>query len=282
MPRPQSAVERATFRRGGAPAPDGESLASGEEDSGSVHSRLPPRPQSSPAKGRTWAWAQPDPRARAGEGEAEFERGSTRAKTPTTTSRPSTAESAGGRGGGGRETPGGWGRVTPHQAWEDDTDDITKRLLKAQQLHHHQQQQLQQQNARRPNRYPKDLGRRPPTPKTARPSPSPTPRPTTPSASTPTPTTPIVDRKPVSPRQKRATSGGPGRRAGLTEIMSQARATMSAGAWRSHLASTPTVPRSAESQRQVMMEARRTAERQRQQQVMKKVETFIGQLAANT
>ena len=25
----------------------------------------------------------------------------------------------------------GWGRTTPHQAWEDETDDITKRLLKA-------------------------------------------------------------------------------------------------------------------------------------------------------
>lgn len=53
---------------------------------------------------------------------------------------------------------------------------------------------------------------------------------------------------------------------------------MSAGAWRSHLASTQLVPRSAESQRQFILEAKKAAERQRQHHVMQRVETFMDSL----
>lgn len=275
LARPQSAMERATFRCRGTQ--DGEPRA---EDSLSVHSRrLPPRPQSSPAKGRTWAWSVSDEEEGSGGSDFDSDRPLSRGGNSTPgVSRPSTA------GGGGRGSPG-WGRTTPRQAWEDETDDVTKRILKA------QQQQEQQQSSRRSSRYLDDIGRmRSQTSSASRgflrhsrgvfdPASSPFP-PSSPSPRTAPPSPVIEDRKPVSPRAKHAKSAL-GKRAGLTEITSQARATMSASAWRAHLASTQTAPRSAESQRQVIMDARRNAERQRQQHVMQKMETFMGQLNQN-
>ncbi|KAL8562467.1 hypothetical protein ACOMHN_008611 [Nucella lapillus] len=291
MPRPQSAVERATFRRNRAQ--DGDTSVS--EDSGTTpQSRLPPRPQSSPAKGRSWGWSHGDPDDGSGGSDLESDRPQSRSKSSSSSpgvSRPTTAGSGGGRG-----TPGWGGRVTPHQAWEDHTDDVTKRILKAQKQQKQQQQQQEQQNSRRSNRYMEDLGRmRSQTPGSSRrgfttkqsgrvtatdqgsppfaPSPSPSPR-------APSPGVVMEDRQPVSPRQKRVKSTGMGRRAGLGEIMNQARATMSASAWRSHLSSTQVVPRSLDSQRQVIMEAKRHAEKQRQEHVMDRVKTFMGQLNA--
>jgi hypothetical protein len=126
--------------------------------------------------------------------------------------------------GGGRGAYPVWGRTTPHQAWEDDTDEITKRLLKAE--HEHQQREKlkeAEENKRRSRRYMEDLARK----KAAARRPSFT-RPAS-SASThppsPSPTGPVIeDRKPVAPADKhRGGSAGPGKRAGLTEIMSHAR-----------------------------------------------------------
>ncbi|XP_076445644.1 uncharacterized protein LOC143283329 [Babylonia areolata] len=293
MPRPHSAVERATFRRTNSNCTSGgqdsESSVSGgaAEESASVQSRLPPRPQSSPAKGRSWRWSHVEADDASGGSDPESERPpTTRGRSTPAGSRPATG------GSGGRRTPGGWGgRTTPHQAWEDDTDEVTKRILQAQQQQQQQQQQhhQQQQDSRRSNRYMQDISRmHSQTPSSARGFPkrsrgvsdkASAPLTPSPSPRAPSPSSPVVvieDRKPVSPRQKRAKSAG--RRAGLTEILSQSRATMSASAWRSHLASTQTVPRSMESQRQVILDAKRDAERTRQQHVRERVESFIGQL----
>ena len=304
LARPQSAVERATFRRGGRDSSQ-DGGESGAEDSLGVHNGrggLPPRPQSSPAKGRTWAWSISDYAEDEGSGGSDFDSDrplSRGGNSSPGVSRPSTAGGGGGGGGGGaggRGFPGRGGRTTPRQAWEDDTDDVTKRILKAQRQQQQQQQQQQQSSRRRSGRYLDDIGRmRSQTSSGTVPrgflrqfrgasDPASSPFPPSPSAS-PSPRTapanPVIeDRKPVSPREKHAKSALD-KRAGLAEITSQARGTMSASAWRSHLASTQTAPRSAESQRQVIMDARRNAEKQRQQHVMQKMETFLGQLSTN-
>ncbi|KAK7108232.1 fibronectin type III domain-containing protein 1-like [Littorina saxatilis] len=278
MPRPHSAMDRSSFCRN-ATEDDDTSAAkqAGEEDSTSARGRLPPRPQSSPAKGRMWLWSTS---AAGGEDEGGGSEGSDSERAAlnqreSSPSRPST----------GRTSPSK-GRVTPHQAWEDDTDEVTRRLLKVQKQQQQHEEQLQQQQKAR--RYMQDIGRmRSQTssrgfrknPSTGPPQ-SPTSTPASPTSPSPRgipPSPPIEDRKPVSPHQKRGKSAGAlSKRAGLTEIMSQASATMTAGAWRAHLASTQTMPRSAESQQQFIMEARRNSEKQRQQHVMHKMETFMG------
>ncbi|KAK7477622.1 hypothetical protein BaRGS_00031100 [Batillaria attramentaria] len=295
--RPQSAVERATFRRSAAQG--ASSTGSGLEDATSVRDGLPPRPQSSPARRRAWAWSSSEETDGSGAGsDVESERPHSRAGFGSPgVSRPSTA------GAGGRAMTPSSGRVTPHQPWEDDTDEVTRRLLKAQQLEQQRQKEIEQrESVRRSQRYRQDLERRrsqrsSPSPsrgyfKYSRTIPSETPnRPLTAgstssarraSASAPVsrPTSGVIeDPKPVSPAEKHTQStGSVSRRAGLSELMSQSRVTMSASAWRAHLASTATIPRSSEVQRQMVMEARKGAERERQHDVMQRVESFMDQL----
>lgn len=295
MARPQSAMERSSCRQPGSQ--DADSLASGEDSVSGGRSRLPPRPQSSPAKGRSWgSWSA----NRRGE-EEEDDKGESEApghdpevwppsrgsNTFTSgASRPSTPGSAGPARGGSST-----GRATPHRAWEDDTDEITRRLLKARQLQLQQERLKERENdRRRSRRYMQDLSRAKSAssrsfagygssrrPSAAESAASPAPR-------VPSPPTPVIeDKLPVSPAVKHGqrNQGGAGKRAGLTEIMAHTRSTMSANAWRSHLASTQLAPRSAESQRQFVLQTKRDAERQRQQEVLQRVESFMEQIAGD-
>lgn len=279
MARPHSAVDRALDRRN--QSSDISSSAS-VDDSAGVRVSLPPRPQSSPAKGRAWAWSSGEETTDGSTGsEVDLDRPQSRAST-SGASRPPTP----GRGRALFSLTPTPGRVTPHQAWEDDTDDVTRKLLKAQKQQQQQEAQGQFLHSRdsrrmrfqtfgnisrnRLSHLPSSLT----SPVSSGRQGSITLPPDTSSGPT------VEDRKPVSPKERRARSGSAvlGRKAGLVDIMNQPRGTLSAAAWRRHLANTQTASMSSESQKQILMEARKGREKEKQDLMQQKVESFIGQI----
>ncbi|GFR82168.1 hypothetical protein ElyMa_000620100 [Elysia marginata] len=167
------------------------------------------------------------------------------------------------------------GRVTPHQAWEDDTSLVTKRILKSQ-THAHKGRQLQAMYLAPDDvmtsaaaRNVRGLARQIRVSATA----------TVPDRGEilyPHGVTPLAAKLDVPPkRPAHHAENGFNRRASVGEIINQRRPTLTSGAWKSHLGQTSDTPMSLAARRQKVLESKKEMNETRNQVITGKVKDFV-------
>lgn len=177
-------------------------------------------------------------------------------------------------------------RVTPREAWEDDTTLTTKKILKAQALAQSgkrssslymsagdvmtAQASRNVRNLRRkirvtgnPSSFDSELGS----------SSSPRARSSSPRRPVSSAASVVADKPPKRPTGVGRNSLG--RRATIGEIINQHKPTLSANAWRNHLGRTASNPMSISGQSQVLLEAKKHINDTHRAQVDEKVKSFV-------
>lgn len=253
---------------------------------------LPPRPHSSPTRRRAWACSSSDETGGSVGSDLDSERPLSKLSISSRSRAFATSLAGHAERDSGRAVSPQSGRLTPHQLWEDDTDGVTLKLLKAKKQREEYEEQINASLRRSSSRYnfnrmlsqsrsssldARAQSRRPSSTSTSNANcPASAQPPTAPAASG---NAEFQDRKPVSPSEKHAQSDAvnvSGRRPGLMDILNQSSATKSSPVSRAHMSRTQLAPSVLESHRQLIMEARRNIEKERQKFVQQRVDSFIG------